>query len=953
MRTTWAALSLVLARLRAERLATLLLFLLILVTAFVFTAGPLLLNRVRDVGLRHALESAATSQRSLEFTRLGRILPGRTDPLAPVVDEGADLESAFPSVVRELIDTRGFVVESIPYLAIQSPRSLTHLELRYQSDVDQHVTIVEGRLPTDATTVVDVPDEVSPDGVGGPAIVYEVAVSEATLEELRAELGERILMTPDRTTSLPGMGSWQGTFAGVDIVGIFEVDDPDAPYWLSDWSLYLPTLSHVTLDTYELYATALMAPAAYRIFYEGPAGASEGEVAHGLGLFPFRYSWRYILDLGRLHAGLVDELNRQLTRLETNYPFSSQTLESDVPSVQTSVPRIVEGYLAQRTTTETALAVAAVGPAGAAAGALALVALIQARRRVSAIMLVHGRGASGGQVMLAQLVEGLLLAVPAALIGYALAHLAIDARQSSLALVGPAAVVGGSVLILLLAAVPLARSPVRAARADPADPVGSRSRRIVFDGLLVAIAVVGVMLLRSRGVLSGGPVDPYMAAVPALAGLAVAVATLRLYPLPIRLLSWLAARGRGIAAPLALRTAARDTSAAQLPLLVLILATAMGVFSSAVLVTIESGQRASSYQQVGADYRVDAGLADIIPAELNVAGLPGLEAEARVFEVEGLFRGGQVRRASATLHAPDVPSYAAVLAGTPADPRFPAAFVDGSWTGGQAGTELIPVPAIVSADIATSSGLGVGDTFELSIPGGRATYRIVEVRQTFPGMLRVPNLIVVPYAAIEAAYPTRPLSPTALFVRGSDAGEATLREHVAPYERRLSMTSRPEVLRVLHDVPLSAAVTDGLGLALLVTLSYSALALACGLILALASRRRDMALLRTMGLRARQVMTLVLLEHGPVLLVALGVGIVLGVALSLLVLPGLQLDVFTGPGVPVTLHLEPVHLLAVGVVPVLIVAGAVLAGAWVVQRGQLATLVRTSAATTSERAADE
>jgi putative ABC transport system permease protein len=133
------------------------------------------------------------------------------------------------------------------------------------------------------------------------------------------------------------------------------------------------------------------------------------------------------------------------------------------------------------------------------------------------------------------------------------------------------------------------------------------------------------------------------------------------------------------------------------------------------------------------------------------------------------------------------------------------------------------------------------------------------------------------------------------------------------------------------------------------------LALACGLILALAARRRDMALLRTMGLRARQVMALVLLEHGPVLLVALTVGVALGIGLSWLVQPGLQLEVFTGPGVDVRLRLDPLHLLALGVVPVLIVATAVLAGAWLVQRGELAGAVRSAAASgnAGDRSTDE
>ena len=56
MRSLSAAWALVRTRLRAEGRGTVLLFLLIALTAFVFSAGPMLLNRVADEGLRYAMD---------------------------------------------------------------------------------------------------------------------------------------------------------------------------------------------------------------------------------------------------------------------------------------------------------------------------------------------------------------------------------------------------------------------------------------------------------------------------------------------------------------------------------------------------------------------------------------------------------------------------------------------------------------------------------------------------------------------------------------------------------------------------------------------------------------------------------------------------------------------------------------------------------------------------------
>jgi hypothetical protein len=61
--TLRAAAAIVRTRLRTERPGTVLLFLLMFITAFVFSAAPLLLNRVADDGLREALSSAALQPR--------------------------------------------------------------------------------------------------------------------------------------------------------------------------------------------------------------------------------------------------------------------------------------------------------------------------------------------------------------------------------------------------------------------------------------------------------------------------------------------------------------------------------------------------------------------------------------------------------------------------------------------------------------------------------------------------------------------------------------------------------------------------------------------------------------------------------------------------------------------------------------------------------------------------
>ncbi len=83
--------------------------------------------------------------------------------------------------------------------------------------------------------------------------------------------------------------------------------------------------------------------------------------------------------------------------------------------------------------------------------------------------------------------------------------------------------------------------------------------------------------------------------MPVLAGLAAGIVALRLYPLPIRALGWLAARRRDFVPVLGLRTIGRHPGAANLPLLVLLLTAAFGAFSSVLASSIDRGQVTASY----------------------------------------------------------------------------------------------------------------------------------------------------------------------------------------------------------------------------------------------------------------------------------------------------------------------------------------------------------------------
>lgn len=930
MRSLLVGASLAAARLRTGRVALLAVATLVSVTSFIFTAAPVLFERAADAGLRDAVASASPVQRDLQFSHDDRIDPAEEDPMGGVVQAGEELSEALPPSLARLVGEETFLVETTAYGVLDAPVPISRLTMRYQSGIDERIKMAEGRAPTGSTATVPVPGQKTADGQPITTMLVEVALSRRTAEVLQVGVGRRLFLIPEEGALPSGLTD----YAAAEVVGIFDVIDPQAEYWLQDFALERPSVEVVSISVSIYRATALISPEAYPALYEGAVVP-----------LPFRYAWRYFIEPADLGAAGVATLARDITRLQSAFPFRGTTLDSDTPSLLTGLAPIVERFEGQRRTTEVALSVAAIGPAGASAAALALVAILLAHRRRASVHMARDRGASRLQLLAGQLVEGLLVSVPSAFVGYLLAVLVMGGGLMSAV---PAALVAlGTVLLLLTAANPMSGGASLPDGRQRSAAAGVRPQRLVFEILLVVVAAVGAMSLLGRGVgtASGGAsgsVDPFLAAVPLLIGLAVGLVILRLYALPLRLLAAVAGMARGLVPALALRNASRGVSTARLPLLVLLLVTAMGVFSSVLLSSIERGQNASAWQAVGADYRVEVEPGSSFPDDFRPAGTPGMEAAAEGVLSDARFDDGTFRRKAVQLLALDLPAYAQVVADTPMAISIPSELILGSWQGGTTGTDSQPVPAIVSRPLASRNGLRTGDAFELFLGGQGATARIAAISDRFPGVGTASDFVIAPREAIEAAFPGRLQATTVAFLRGPASAAPALRDRSAKAGAAdARILSRAGRFAELHDAPLVAAVTNGFAGALAVALAYSALAMGAGLTLALGARRPQLALLRTLGLRRRQMMGLILLEHAPMVIVALLGGIGLGLAIATLLSPGLGLVSFTGGQSALDLAFDPLPMLLLGVAPVAVVAVAVLGGAWLVQRSDLARIART------------
>ena len=918
-------------RLRAERSVVALLFVLVGVTSLAVAAGPRLFNRVSDDGLRAAVAHATAAQRNLQFASVDRFEPGSGDPFAAVEERAASLRGGLPDTVRGLIDQDHYVIDMPRFRIADPPNLRTFITLRQQDGLEGRVALVDGRWPAAIRPATPGPTNAAGSGAADPPR-FEAALSTEAASLIGMAIGDTWRANVDPSDPvLANVFPRPVTEVEVTLVGTFAIDDPTDPIWFDDHALEAAAIGG-SADDPIAYVTGLFGPDAYADLTD-------------LGI-PAAFRWREFVDASRLDAGLLDRLVPELTRLEATYSTAGAVRPGSTIA-RTGLLDVVGRYLDQRSTSSTALSIAALGPLSVAAGAVGLIGVLVVRRRRPALSLARARGASARQLLAAQAWEGLLIAVPAALAGLAIATVAVPARPSELSALAAFAVAGAAIVLLVAATWPVARRARRELEREDPPSVRLSPRRLVFESLIVALSLAVAWLLRQRGLAATGlsgratGFDPLLAAAPVLIGVAVAVLTVRLYPLPVRALGWLLARRRDLVPVLGLRSLGRRPTAGYLPLMIVMLTVAIGTFSSVVQVTVERSQVEASWREVGADFRLESPSGHAIAATVDPTSIAGVEGvTAALIDSDLAIEPAPGQRSTWLFEAIDPATYPTVLAGSPVALGMP------SWfsrlpTDATPGTPANPVPVVMSTARRTGTAdIAVGASFEAVINGRQVTFRLGGVVDTFPGIPAQTPFIVAPYPALVAAAQGSPMGPTAWFVRGPESIGPSLRALAGSGPGAPRVTSRYEAHAALHDAPLVSGVVGGFALALLVAMAYAAAAVASVIVLHAPRRTREIAFLRTLGLSERQALALLVVEQGLPVLLAMGIGLALGVGLAWFLAPGIDLAAFSDPTAPVRLQADPSSLAAVAGLVAAVVIAAIAASTWLGRRLDVAQVLR-------------
>ncbi|WP_425442776.1 FtsX-like permease family protein [Streptomyces indicus] len=502
---------------------------------------------IGDAALRHSLTNRSAGPASLLVQ--ADIEPQEQAAIRKKVEAGA--RQTFDGLPVSLRSAEKSGPYSLPH-SLQAPGArstdpdLTHLAVLDRS----RIALVDGAWPKSTGK--------------GPV---QVALPEVAAKELKLTPGGPPVKLTDRL---------DGPDVTVQVTGTYRPRDVHDPYWRVD-ELGGRGVRKLDFTTYGPLLT-------------DPATFAAGRVQAG------ETSWLATADFRGVQADRIPALKKAAER--GNDQFAKLSGIDTGVVARTELPTLLERAERSLLVARSTLLIVALQLLMLAGYALLLVARLLSSERAGETDLLMARGGSRGRVAWFAAAESLLLAVPAAVLSPLLAGplTQLLAGQGALERIGVELDTAPTFSVWLVALV--VALGCAAAVVAPALSVTGMRRSVRMKslpapvragadvGLLVIAAVAYWQLDRqtSGGALSGNAegelgIDPLLVGAPALALLAGTVLTLRLLPPAAKLGERRAAKGRGLPGALAGWQLSRRPLRGAGPVLLLVLAVAMGMLA--------------------------------------------------------------------------------------------------------------------------------------------------------------------------------------------------------------------------------------------------------------------------------------------------------------------------------------------------------------------------------------
>lgn len=936
----WGA-SLLLVRRRAWRDRGLVLasVAIVALAALLACAGPRVVLDILDDGARDAVVGAGDDANIIVTFPVGNTSGDNVNTLRGTSPEdfggyAAAASGNLPGIVSPLVE--GYtasvlshelamtgvlapVDSTVPVPDLDAVNATVHPDLwtspvtttiQFAMSDDLVLTVVEGRLPVDATgsdEAVDVTVAVNGEDlprVHVPSEVIEIALTASVAEALELEVGSIVRIENNAQNRV---------FATV--VGIVEPGDPAAV----GWQQYPEALSGVTIDRPGLpivrRGTAIVSTATATAIAAVLEQPFDGEVELRVGTTGLTLKGS---------AAIAEAMTTLESTANTIIPAPDVTV-----TMSSGLGAALEAYPARARAALAQMSIMVAGAIGVAAVVVALMARLLVGRREHDLALERARGASVASIAVRLALESAAFTTVGVVIGYVGAQALVGPLPFGTGALTLVALVawGASPLIGILAARRMWTSRrVPANRQDRAKLAkAAMAKRLTIEALAIVVAVVAVVTLRARGVLQTqtDDIDPFLAAAPMLLALGVTVIVLRIYPLPMRAVQAVAQRTTGIAGIIALAKARARIP--WLPLLGLTLAISIAVSGGLLVSTVRQGQDQASWERVGGDVRIESSIDDATVALLESQGL----GVARV-----------VTKAHVTVNLGNTSTSLYVLAidGAYADAVAAAGIVDPAdlralVAAGDAASPSDRVPALASPDVAD---LAFTESQEAYLGGHYIDISVIGDALSVPSGWAEGPFMILPADNLMARDLEEPLDFTVTFVTGTGAEQSVLDAGIDPS----LVTSREEWRDRVRESALIGGVERMMTLAVVAVGLLAAVALLVTVLEGVRLRGIALSMFRTQGMGSGYGWWLALTELAPLTIAAVVGGAIGGVAILVLLGRTLGLEILAGGVAPPELAGNPPFLAAVAGGVLVLLLAAVSAEVAAHRRNKLSEVLR-------------
>ncbi len=477
---------------------------------------------------------------------------------------------------------RLFPTEDLAYADVKDP--LAWINFAFANDFDQHITLVEGTFPAAADS--------------DPETDMEVLVSQAIADEFGIQAGERFVTFRQvqegetrRVVQIP-----------IRVAGIWTATDPSEEYWFYRQTVF-ENQFFIPEESFLLRIVPLL----------------NDEVAQAL--------WYFVMDGSGVNSSDVGWL---LSRINTVQQQASSLLANT--RLEVSPQDALYRYRSSSTLLNILLYAFSIPIIGLLLAFIGLVVGLSVGRQRNEIAVLRSRGATVFQVLGIAALEALVLGAIALATGMPVSQQiaqAIGATRSFLnftiesdlrvsmtmaTLRFGLAAVAVTMVAQVFPSFGAARHTIVTYKQEQARTIRPPWwQRAWLDLLLLIPAGYGAYLLQQQGsialpgspALGGGPFDnPLLFLVPALAAFSLTLLMLRVLPLIMAGIAWLAGKMNSVGFLLATRYLARNPGFYSAPLVLLILTLSLSTFTASLAQTLDHHLYDQSYYRTGADMQL-------------------------------------------------------------------------------------------------------------------------------------------------------------------------------------------------------------------------------------------------------------------------------------------------------------------------------------------------------------